>query len=161
MKRNYLLTCWLLAGGAGITQLHAQQSMQAAGGTATGPGGTATYSVGQLTTVVASGPGGTASPGVQQPLEISVVSASTPASALLECTTYPNPTAGNIALRVDAQLARDLTWAIQDISGRQLQSERVLGPLTAISLAGYPAGVYLLAVKNKTAPIKTFKIIKH
>jgi len=57
---------------AGTWQLSAQQNTIAAGGLATGSGGTASYSIGQIDYITATGSGGTASQGVQQPYKLNL-----------------------------------------------------------------------------------------
>lgn len=162
MPLKYIfLSTWLVAGGLGITSANAQQSIQAAGGLAIGTGGTASYSVGLVAYRDATGPGGTATPGPQQPFEIFVLATKFPRLIGLECTSYPNPTAGLITLQIDDKLARNLTWRLTDLTGKELLSQRVAGPLTPISLAGLPAGAYVLAVISQAQEIKAFKIIKH
>jgi hypothetical protein len=54
----------------GFTGLHAQQTVPATGGIATGSGGTVNYTVGQAAYTTQTGSGGTVTQGVQQPYEI-------------------------------------------------------------------------------------------
>ena len=68
MKKTILfLGCCLL--GWGSTQLFAQQGFVAAGGEATGTGGTVSYSVGQVDYFTATGATGVLTLGLQQPFE--------------------------------------------------------------------------------------------
>ena len=157
----YLLALWLVAGGMSLSRAQAQSSVQAAGGTATGIGGTVSYTVGLPAYTVANGPGGTVTTGPQQPFEILVLSAASPALATVECTVYPNPTVETLTLRVDEKLARGLTWRLTDLGGRRLLHQSITGALTPISLQKFAAGAYLLAVTNQVGESKTFKIIKH
>lgn len=156
----YLLALWLVAGGMGLFKAEAQSSVQAAGGLATGPGGTASYAVGLVAHRSATGPGGTVTPGPHQPFEIFVLATKFPRLIGMECTSYPNPTADGVTLQIDDKLARNLTWRLTDLAGRELLTQRVVGPLTPISLAAFPAGAYLLAVISQAQEIKAFKIIK-
>jgi len=59
---------------AGSLSLHAQESVNVTGGNATGTGGSASYSVGQVAYTVISGTGGSAEQGVQHVYNVSVVS---------------------------------------------------------------------------------------
>ena len=65
----------LLMLGLGLTGLQAQESVNATGGNAQGSGGSVSYSVGQLFYLIITGETGSVSEGVQQPYEISVVTA--------------------------------------------------------------------------------------
>lgn len=156
-----ILTCWLVAGGAGITGSYAQEGVHAAGGVATGAGGTASYSVGQVAYLEASGPGGTSSPGVGQPLELFVLSAGKPAVPELNCSASPNPATNTLELHLDEPALRGLRWRLTDLGGRTLLSQQMAGAHTTISIAALPAGAYLLLVESEAQARKTFKIIKH
>lgn len=56
-----------------IAYLHGQENIYPDGGTATGSGGSVTYTVGQVTYCTFTGTNGSVAHGVQQPYEISVV----------------------------------------------------------------------------------------
>ena len=62
----FLLTIWL-------ARLQAQEATTATGGDATGNGGFASYSVGQVVYTNNTGAGGSVLQGIQQPYDISVV----------------------------------------------------------------------------------------
>lgn len=161
LKRLSFLTTWLLAGGLGATHLQAQTGLQTAGGTARRATGSVSYSVGQVAYLTGRGPGGTSTPGTQQPLELFVLSTKSAARIHLACSTYPNPTTALLTLEVDEKMVRQLTWHLQDLSGRELQHERVKGVRTAIALTHLAAGTYILVVRGQQHEVKTFKIIKN
>jgi len=95
MKHTKNFLCFLLLSGFGTTILQAQVTIPASGGNATGSGGTVSYTVGQIQYNTYSGTNGTVSQGVQQPYEISVVTAiKNTGEITLECIVYPNPTRG-------------------------------------------------------------------
>lgn len=159
-KIVYLLVCWLVVSGLGIETVRAQAGIRAAGGLATGTGGRASYSVGQLATAVARGPGGTLNPGVQQPLLVKVLSTASQASIQLESSVYPNPAPALLHLRVASPVPAGLAWCLTDLNGRQLLRQPLTEPITAVSLADFAAGAYLLIVSGDARALKTFKIIK-
>jgi len=66
--KNFVLIAFCLF--RSVTAILAQTAIPAAGGNATGSGGTVSYSVGQLTYNTYQGSVGTVSEGVQQPYEI-------------------------------------------------------------------------------------------
>ena len=72
--KKKLLTAVMLLGLGGLTSLQAQEAIPATGGEASGSGGSASYTVGQVvyTTNVGTN-GNSVAEGVQQPYEISVV----------------------------------------------------------------------------------------
>jgi len=75
MKYKKLKLSAVLLLGLGLTGLQAQESVNATGGNASGSGGSASYSVGQVAYQTHTGTNGSVSEGVQQPFEISVVTA--------------------------------------------------------------------------------------
>jgi|SRR5690554_3243411 len=88
-KRFNLAAVFLL--GLGLTALKAQESVNATGGDASGEGGSVSYSVGQITFQTHTGTNGSVAQGVQQPFEISVVTAIEEAKGInLSVTAYPN-----------------------------------------------------------------------
>lgn len=157
-----VLTGWLLTGGGVAHSLSAQQMIQSAGGAGRGASGTLTYSIGQVAFLTARGPSGTSTPGGQQPFEFFVLSTKTKARVELESSAFPNPTAGSLTLRIDDKAARQLTWHLQDVSGRQLLRGPVPGPVSSIPLAAFAAGTYRLVVCGQGGQeLKSFRIIKH
>jgi len=81
------------------TPLKGQETIPATGGNATSIGGSVSYTVGQVTYNTFSGTNGTIAQGVQQPYEISVVTAIRNTEEInLECLVYPNPTSGLVKL---------------------------------------------------------------
>ncbi|SDY68102.1 T9SS type A sorting domain-containing protein [Hymenobacter psychrophilus] len=155
-----LLIGGLVVVSAGATPACAQSGIISAGGSASSPAGSVSYSVGQLTTAEGRSPAGTSSPGNQQPLEIYVVTATHGAQLKVAALVYPNPTTDGLTLLLDGKYA-GLSWYLQDASGRPLQSKRVQAAQTNISLQGLSAGMYLLSVRGKDQQVKTFKLIKH
>jgi len=71
MKHKRLKLCALLLFGLGLTGLQAQESVNAAGGNASGSGGTVSYTVGQVVYTTKTGTNGSVAEGVQQAYEIS------------------------------------------------------------------------------------------
>ena len=73
MRHKKLKLSAVLLLGLGLTGLQAQESVNATGGNASGSGGSASYSVGQVVYTNNTGTSGSVAQGVQQPFEISVV----------------------------------------------------------------------------------------
>lgn len=68
MLKNKLKGIPLLLLAVSTTQLKAQKGIVTSDGSASGPGGTVTFSLGQIDYIPLSGPGGSAAPGVQVPV---------------------------------------------------------------------------------------------
>ncbi|MGD0341661.1 MAG: hypothetical protein ABSA76_08155, partial [Bacteroidales bacterium] len=67
---NLLLALWL--GGNSIA-IHAQSTITTSGGNASGSGGSASYTIGQVVYSTITGTNGSSAQGVQQPYEISII----------------------------------------------------------------------------------------
>jgi hypothetical protein len=158
-KRLKLTAVLLL--GLGVTGLRAQESINAIGGNASGSGGSASFSVGQVVYQTYTGTTGSVAEGVQQPYEISVVTAIEEAKGInLAVMAYPNPTTENLTLSIDEFDISNLSYQLYDISGKLLQSEKITGNRTNITMGDLVPAVYFLKVSQNNNEVKTFKIIK-
>ena len=159
-KRLKLSSALLL--GLGLTGLQAQTSVNATGGNASGSGGTASYSVGQVVYTTNTGTSGSVAQGVQQPYEISVVSAIDEAKGIsLSVTAYPNPTTDYLKLEIEKNELKDLSFTLYDVNGKLLQSEKINDTEARIDMSHYIQSTYFVRVFNGNEPIKEFKIIKN
>jgi hypothetical protein len=150
---------WFLVGFC-IT-LEAQNTIPATGSNATGSGGSISFTVGQIAFNTLSGSNGTISQGVQQPYEISVVTAVENTETMnLKFLVYPNPTSGLTKLVFESPDFSNLRYQILDISGRLLQDKKVEGQETEISLENLSSSTYFLKVYRNNMEVKVFKIIK-
>jgi hypothetical protein len=137
----------------------AQKSVVATGGNATGTGGTASFSVGQIS--YKSPTGNTVSDGVQQPFEIQTLGTSDFEAIQLEMIVYPNPTDGALVLKIADNNLQDLAYQLFDVAGKNLLLQNIHQTETAVSLKNFNKGIYFLAVLMQNKPIKNFKIIKN
>ena len=144
------------------TVIQAQSTIPATGGNASGSGGSASYTIGQVVYTTNTGTNGSAAQGVQQPYEISVVTAvETVKDISLEMVVYPNPTTDFIKLKISNYDLQNLRYQLYDISGNILQDNKVEGNETSIILSSYLSSTYFLKVSDNNKVVKTFKIIKH
>ena len=89
----------------------AQDAISAAGGDATGSGGSAAFTVGQILFSGSSGASGEVFQGVQQPYEIMVISGLDQFEDLdLIISTYPNPVTDLLILKVESLKRNDLNF---------------------------------------------------
>ncbi|HEY5591668.1 MAG TPA: T9SS type A sorting domain-containing protein [Paludibacter sp.] len=146
----------------GLAVLQAQNTIPAAGGNATGAGGTVSYSIGQIVYTTNTGTNGKIYQGVQQPFEISVVTGIEEALDIsLEMVVYPNPAMDYINLIIGNYEIENLKYQLYDINGSMLQNNIVEGIETNIIMNNYTSGTYFLKVTDGNRVIKTFKIIKN
>jgi hypothetical protein len=158
--KNYLCFILLILSGFGIT-LQAQNTIPATGGNATGTGGSVSYTVGQILYSTLTGTNGTVAQGVQQPYEISVVTAIRNTEEInLECLVYPNPTNGLIKLVFKSPDYENMSFRLYNINGVLLQDKKVESVETNISLENLSSSVYFLKIIKDNLEVKVFKIVK-
>lgn len=159
-KKVSLITVILLC--LGLTIVRAQETIPASGGNASGTGGTASYSVGQIVYSTSSTTSGSLAQGVQQPFEISVATAIDEARDIsLEFVIYPNPAADFVTLRIENYEIVNLRYQFYNINGNLLKSNKIEGQVTNISMETLTPSTYFLKITDRNKVIKTFKIIKN
>lgn len=154
-----LLSCSFLL--LGLTGLQAQYSINAAGGNATGSGGSVSFSLGQVAFISQVGSGGSINEGVQQALEIYVTTAVDESLLDFTATAFPNPTVEQAYLDIPEAMGRDLSFSMADIHGRLLKAEQIDSPLTQVKMNHLAPGTYFITLARQGRPVKTFKIIKN
>lgn len=144
------------------TTIIAQTTIPASGGNASGSGGTASYSVGQIVYIKNTGTNGSASQGVQQPYEISVVTGIEEAKdILLEFVVYPNPASDLVRLKISNFEIQNLKYQLYDMNGNLMQQNYIFSDETNIPLQSFLPSIYFLKIIQDRKEIKTFKIIKN
>jgi hypothetical protein len=143
----------------GLGELYAQESPTTAGGEATGTGGTASYSVGQVVYTTAIGTNGSLAQGVQQPYEISTTVGIKETAITLELSVYPNPTTDYLTLKVEDNT--ELNYQLYDLQGKVIENKKVSSTRTSINVENLPNAIYFLNVVKNNQVVKTFKVIKN
>jgi len=140
-----------------------QTGVVTAGGTASGNGGSATYTVGQIADQRAETDGKYIIEGVQQPYEIQTVGVNNYPGIQLEAVLYPNPTAHSVQLRIsNYEIPSDgLKAQLFDKSGKLLRVFDVFDLLTRMDLSEYPSATYQLRIMDGKQLLKTFQIVKN
>ncbi len=162
MRHKKLKLSAVLLLGLGLTGLQAQESINATGSNASGSGGSASYSVGQVVYTTSTGANGTVAQGVQQPFEISEVSGLEEAKGIsLSVSAYPNPTTDFLTLEVKDFELSNLHFQLFDMNGKLLQNEKITGNQTSIVMSNLVTATYFVKVVKGNRDVKTFKIIKN
>lgn len=145
----------------GITAM-SQSDIVPLGGTATGSGGSATYTIGQPAIQRIQNGNTYIIEGVQQPYEIQTVGVDDFPQIVLNAVVYPNPTDNIVQLKLNGYEIPDggLTARLYDGNGRLLQTVTVSDYLTAFGIGQYSSGSYLLDLLDGKRKLKTFKIIR-
>jgi hypothetical protein len=158
--RLKISTVFLL--GLGLTGLQAQTNVNATGGNVTGSGGSVSYSVGQVVYTTNSGTNGIVTQGVQQPFEISIVTAIKEAKGInLSVSAYPNPTTNYLTLSFGEIDISNLSYQLYDMNRKLLQNVKITDNQTNIGMSNLVPATYFVKVIQYNKEVKTFKIIKN
>ena len=160
MKKNHLKLLILIFLCIGLTEVRAQKAVIATGGNATGSGGSASYSVGQIAYTTATGTNGSANQGVQQPYEFYIVGLNEHSEINLQLTVYPNPTPSQVTLNIGSLDPKGLIFQLYNAMGKLLKSQIIQSDLTVVPMENLPAATYVLKVLDGKSVLQTFKIIK-
>ncbi|PIF02253.1 MAG: hypothetical protein CR996_00750 [Draconibacterium sp.] len=162
MRHKKLKLSAILLLGLGLTGVQAQESFNATGGNASGSGGLASYSVGQVVYTTNTGSNGSVAQGVQQPYEISVVTGIEEVKGInLSVSAYPNPTTNYLTLRIDEFEISNVSYQLYDMNGKLLQTKKLTNTETQIDMSSYVPATYFVRVIAESKSIKEFKIIKN
>ena len=147
MKHKRIMTsiAFLLLGLGG---LHAQQATTAAGGEATGTGGTASYSVGQVVYTTNTGTNGSVAQGVQQAYEIYNVGIKE-TELNISLSIFPNPTAANLTLQISDYNNEKVSYQLYDMQGKLLNNGKIVAQQTKIEMTSLPTAAYYVNVVNQ------------
>ena len=159
--RKFIIISFLLLSLC-LIGLQAQEAIPAAGGEASGDGGSVSYSVGQIFYSILAGSDGTVIQGVQQPYEISVISGLPAAEGIsLMISAYPNPATDFLILKVENLEGEKLIYHLYDIQGKILENKQLTDNQTQIQMKNFVPATYFLKVIQGKSELKTFKIIKN
>lgn len=144
------------------THFHAQSTIPVSGGNAGGPGGTASYSVGQVLYNSHTDGSTSITQGVQQGFVISVETEIADAKEVkLEFSAYPNPAKDLLKLNVGTIDYFKMSFALYDMNGKIVQNRKISSIETEIRMDNLVASTYILKVIQSGKEIKVFKIVKN
>jgi hypothetical protein len=162
MTKNKSRTILYLTAGlswANFTQ--AQESANASAGDATGSGGTAAYSIGQVVYTTNTGSSGSLAQGVQHAYQIFPVGNVEP-TLIVSLKAFPNPTMGNLTLQISDFSNEKLFYQVYDVQGKQLINGQIKTRQTELNTSSLPPATYFINVLNQeNKKLQTFKIIKN
>ena len=158
--RKNIKTVALILCGFITTMVQAQEANTAAGGNASGSGGTAAYSVGQIVYSTQTGANGTVAEGVQQAYVISTLELMENAFNF-SLSAFPNPTQENLHLRVGNFNQEQLSYKLIDTEGKLLNQGEILTQETDLDMRQYAVATYFVEVHHAGKKVQTFKIIKN
>lgn len=161
MIKNYpqiivmLLVCLLWAGLA-----KAQESANTTGGDATGLGGTAAYSIGQVVYTTQNSSNGSVAQGVQHAYDVYAIGIEHN-ELNVAMDVYPNPTSDNIILQIPDFINQQLWYRLLDAQGKIIVREKIITQHSAINMYNLSSATYFLQVVNQdNKHAQSFSIIK-
>lgn len=161
MKRNKPYFFILLITIISFAKSYSQESVTVSGNTATGTGGSSSYSVGQITFMSQTSSGGFITLGVQQPYEIVTLGNDDFEAINLVMSAYPNPATDLLNLVVSDDKWNNLSYQLFDTNGRIVYNlQKITASETSVSMQELQQGIYFLAINRDGKTIKNFKIIK-
>jgi hypothetical protein len=155
MKKVTLIVFVLFTTNLSYSQ---QQAIIAAGGDATGSGGSYSYSVGQLFLNTSKSSGSLAG-GIQQGFEF--ISNTLELSTIqLKFALYPNPITDYVILASTDASLKNLNYTLHDMLARTISKGQIRESNTKIIMNQLDMGTYILNIYQNNNKLKTFKIIK-
>lgn len=162
MRPRKLKLTTILFSALGLNGLLAQEAIPASGDIALGSEGSVSYTVGQIVYTTIAGTFGSVAQGVQQPYEISVVSALNEAKEIsLQCSAYPNPATDILTLKIEGDIQPQCNVSLFAIDGKLLENKKIHRRETKIILTHLIPEMYILKVNQGKRLIKSFRIIKN
>lgn len=152
---------YILAIGLGLQSMQGQQTVAAAGGDATGDGGTLSFTVGQVVYTAVNGINGSASQGVQQAYTVETLTVVKPELSVA-MAVFPNPVTDQLSIRTNDFDHHKLSYQLFDLQGKLLRKGRITSQETSVNMTDLPITTYLMYIVNEhNKRAKTFKIIKN
>lgn len=142
------------------SSIYSQEAVTSAGGNFTGTGGSSSYTIGQISYTTLTESSQSIAQGVQQPVEIQILSDSDFLSKNSTVLIYPNPTSENIFLEISDHHLDICAYIISDIKGQELGRGVIKDSITPITIKNFANGIYFLKVTKQNVSYKVFKIIK-
>jgi len=154
MKKLLVFSLSLLSFGL----VNAQSNTVTSGGTATGSGGSISFSVGQTNVSYDSSATGTVNQGVQQPYDISITVGLKEKNISL--LAFPNPTKDELTISVLDIASHTYSYQLSDLNGKITHSGNLNVTRSTLDVKSLTAGVYLLKIEENNSTIKSYKIVK-
>ena len=136
----HVINLFILSLTLSFSKSYSQKSIVATGGKAIGAGGTASFSVGQIS--YKSPNGNIVSDGVQQLYEIATLGKSNFDTILLQMNVLSNLAAGELSFKID-KINQNLYFQLLNICAKSLSStEKINERETIINLKNLNQGIY-------------------
>jgi len=158
MKSKILIPLLVLS-FAPLGLLKAQKTMASAGITATGSGGSSSYTVGQID-CQQKGANAQVMEGVQHAYEITTLAVEDLDSKERNILLYPNPVKDFLFIDFNDKNYQDSNYVLFDSQGKLIKTGNLNQQKSELDFSLLPTSVYIIQIFQKNQNIKTFKIIK-
>lgn len=151
---GFFVSVWAFA-------LQAQSSVNSAGSSASGSGGSVSYSVGQVFIQTITSPAGSISEGVQHPFEFQATAIENIQDLQQAFIMYPNPVKQRVYLKRRTGIGSPASYRLLNLNGKVLETGVITPDILSVDMQSYAASVYFLEITQQNKKTQTFKIIKH
>ena len=158
MKSKILIPLLALS-FAPLGLLKAQKTMASAGITATGSGGSSSYTVGQID-YQQKGANAQVMEGVQHAYEITTLAVEDLDNKERNIILYPNPVKDFLFIDFNDKNYQDSNYVLFDSQGKLIKTGNLNQQKSELDFSLLPTSVYIIQIFQKNQNIKTFKIIK-
>ena len=158
MKSKILIPLLVLS-FAPLGLLKAQKTMASAGITATGSGGSSSYTVGQID-YQQKGANAQVMEGVQHAYEITTLAVEDLDSKERNILLYPNPVKDFLFIDFNDKNYQESNYILFDSQGKLIKKANLNQQKSELDFSLLPTSVYIIQIFQKNQNIKTFKIIK-
>ncbi len=157
--RNKIFIRLLILFFAPIGLLKAQKTIASTGVTASGSGGSSSYTVGQID-YQQKGANAQVMEGVQHSYEILTLAVENLNGKEKNILLYPNPVKDFLFIDLNNKNYSDSNYVLFDSQGKLIKKGDLDQQKTELDFSALPTSVYIIQVFHKNQIIKTFKIIK-
>jgi len=157
--KSKLFISFLIISIAPTGLIKAQKTIASTGITATGSGGSSSYTVGQID-YQQKGTNAQVMEGVQHSYEILTLAVEDLDNKERNILLYPNPVKDFLFLDFNKESYQDSNYVLFDSQGKLIKKGNLTQQKSELDFSTLPSTVYIIQIFQKNQIIKTFKIIK-
>lgn len=145
----------------GMLGLQAQNGIVSGGGSATSPGGSVSFTIGQVAYRSNTGSVGSVSEGIQQAFVVNSGVGVNDLAINLNAQVYPNPTTEQLLVTINTNEYKNMSYQLLDLQGKLLGQNRIINNNASIDFSKLANGTYFVKILDKQRQLKTFQVIKN
>lgn len=145
----------------GVNSAYSQCNTVTGGGIGIGSGGSSSFVIGRVFCLISTNEKENDTKRIQQASKVSAFKNENLSDILLDMNIFPNPTSGNVVLKINNVSPDLFNYELYDLLGRVITSRKVKSNETIIQMDKLVDAMYVLKVNRNNLEVKTFKIIKN